>query len=1251
MNSLARRVPWLALCVPLVLACLAVADSKPPRTGPATEKRFPPLKLPPGFKATLFACDPLIEYPSAIAPGPHPHSLFVAVDYMTGLGTEIVRRDEIRLVEDTDGDGYADKVTVYAGGFNSIQGLAYHDGTVYVMHAPYLTALRDTDGDGKADVRRDLLAGLGLPPEKNPVRLHCANGVVAGHDGWLYLALGDHGCDVRRPEGDRLVLRGGGILRCRPDGRDLHVFATGLRNIYDVALDEDLNVLVRDNENDGGTYMIRVCHSFFGADHGYPYLYDERPDEALAPLADLGLGSSAGVACYLETHFPAEYRGNLFACEWGRSVVHYRLQRQGSSFAPLQEKVFAAGADTDPYGFKPTDLVVACDGALFVSDWADGQRPKRGRGRIYRITHRDGKPAPQIASRAAGLEPWIARLDSASYHDRALAQEAIARQGQKGVKAVLAALRGKLGVRGRLHAVWAVARAGGRDAADQLFDLARRDPEPRVQVQAVRALADLTDPVLMRHRLDAGRGDAKRAGRLAAWAAGKDERVLLEVVVALGRLRWHDAPAWLHKTLTHLDPALAHAAMQTLRRADNWPAVLKLADRPDSDPLRAVALRALADQFVPEVVDGLIARLRSERDPARRRQLADLLTRVYRRPGPWVYWGYRPSPRPAGTVDWERTTAIGQALDRCLADPDRTTRLVVLRRMQREKVPALLATLDRWLREEDKEEPLGALLDVLGDHPAAGTRKMLEAASSDRRKPARARLQALALLAGGLDADSEKRLLVLAGALEDGPVLAAVLRQLAGRPRLDAAGLLLDKLGCADASVRAAAVEAVAARRVAEAAGPVRKLLDDPDAGVRAAAAAAAGRLGVRAPAALLKLARDSDAEVRRASLESLRLLKEPRAVPQAVAALADAHTRQAALRYIAALGGPEQANAVVEVARRDPSAEVLPLVLRMLSDWSSRPGARRADLDRAAAEIQGTSGVLARWNVTGPLPAEEAARLAESKALGELRGRTVLGTGTESRVVLGPGKDGSGAWLAFTDVYLSGRTSVQFLAAGTTALRVWVNGRLLHQRDEARVFRADSERFETVLDAGPTRVVVRLAAKAGAAFHLRFRRKGSKAEHETLTRAALGRAGNVERGRKLFFDAKKSQCVKCHRVGGQGERIGPDLTGIGSRFSRIHLVEAILEPSRTIAPGYRALVVTLKRGRVLTGVKTAETDDTLTLADGEGNKHVVKKSAIEKQQEQDTSVMPEGLEKQFGVDEFVDLVAFLASLKDSRPR
>src|SRR5437899_4168607 len=348
--TVSLSVGLLGICIAALSGVLLLRADEPARTGPQTEKRFPPLKVPAGFKATLFAYDPLIEYPSVISAGPRPGAIFVAIDYMTGLGTEIVRRDEIRLIEDTDGDGYADKAAVFAKGFNSIQGLAYHDGTLYVMHAPFLTALRDTKGAGVADERRDLLSGLGLTPEQNPVRLHCANGVVAGHDGWLYLAMGDNGVNVPRPEGDRLVLHGGGILRCRPDGRRLHLLATGLRNIHDVALDAELNVFVRDNENDGGDYKIRVCHSFIGADHGYPYLYYERPDEALPPLADLGLGSSAGGVCYLERQFPGDYQGNLLFCEWGRSVVHYQPKRAGSGFAPVKQLEFASGAPHDRYG-------------------------------------------------------------------------------------------------------------------------------------------------------------------------------------------------------------------------------------------------------------------------------------------------------------------------------------------------------------------------------------------------------------------------------------------------------------------------------------------------------------------------------------------------------------------------------------------------------------------------------------------------------------------------------------------------------------------------------------------------------------------------------------------------------------------------------------------------------------------------------------------------------------------------------------
>jgi putative membrane-bound dehydrogenase-like protein len=1252
MNSTAGRLLPFGLIGVALLGVPLLSGQPAPPTGPQTEKRFPPLRVPAGFKATLFACDPLIEYPSAIALGPRPGSAFVAADYMTGLGTDGLRRDEVRLVEDTDGDGYADRAPVYAGDFNSIQGLTYDRGTVYVMHAPLLTALRDTDGDGRADERRDLVKGLGLPPEQNPVRLHCANGVVMGYDGWLYLALGDHGCKVERPAGPSLVLQGGGILRCRADGSGLHVFATGLRNIYDVALDDDLNVFVRDNENDGGDYKIRVCHSFFGADHGYPYLYYERPDEALPPLADLGLGSSAGGVCYLEPRFPAEYHGNLFFCEWGRSVVRYRPERAGSSFAPLKEIEFAAGADNDPYGFKPTDLVVDRDGSLLVADWGDGQRPKRGRARIYRIAPTGEAKPPAPLGADAPLAERIARLDAESYHERALAQGSV--EGGASTAALQAALReGKLGVRGRMHAVWALARSGATPQA--LLRIAKADSEPRVQVQAVRAAVDIAEPALGGKRVEA----AALAAELAEFADGRDPRVVLEVVVALGRLGWADAPDWLRRTLTKPDRALEHAAMQTLRRSGNWPAVLQLLDLPDGSPLRAAALRAVADRAEAEIVDGLIERLRAERDGARRRAYADALTRVHRKPGPWVYWGYRPPPRPPGAVNWERTEAIEEVLNCLLADAEGGVRLAVLRRMQREKIPVRAATLGRWLRDERQAESVAALLASLRDLPAGEALVPLLAVMRQKEHTTANRLTALNLVVDRIDDKTQGQWLELADVLEDGPVLAALLPRTGKLPPAAVKPLLVRKLASRDAEVRAAALAALTERKADEATEAVPRFLDDEDARVRQAAAVSAGKLGVR-PAIdrLLKRARDPDPGVRRASLDALRQLREPRVVPLALAALTDPHTQMPALECVTALGGPEQAEAVAAVARQHPSADMLAAVVSGLTAWADMegvPAGQRLELHRAVAELQGASGALVRWQVTGPLPAKEAGPLVDQVAsapeapfaLDKPAGwRTAFTTDTDARLNLGKGADGA-VWVAVSDVVVSEPTPVQFLGASRGAFRVWLNGRPVHRRDQAGALQPDSERFTAPLDRGVNRVVVQAAAHQGAGeFHLRVRRKSSEAERERLIEAALTRRGNADRGRKVFFDVEKALCSKCHRIGEQGERIGPELTGVGSRFSRVYLTESILEPSRTIAPSYESVLLGLRDGRLLTGLVVEETEKTLTLADNSGQKQVLAKAAIEERHRQAQSTMPDGLEKRLTVDEFVDLIAFLVSQK-----
>jgi putative heme-binding domain-containing protein len=240
--------------------------------------------------------------------------------------------------------------------------------------------------------------------------------------------------------------------------------------------------------------------------------------------------------------------------------------------------------------------------------------------------------------------------------------------------------------------------------------------------------------------------------------------------------------------------------------------------------------------------------------------------------------------------------------------------------------------------------------------------------------------------------------------------------------------------------------------------------------------------------------------------------------------------------------------------------------------------------------------------------------------------------------------------WLATTDLIVPEAIAVQFLAGASGKLQIWLNGHALFERNQFRPFQANSERFDGQLKEGANRVVLRLTAQGeNVELHLNFRRKGSTAEQEQLVQAALARTGDVDRGRKLFFDVGRLQCSKCHRIGDQGERIGPDLTGLGDRFSRVHIVESILEPSRTVTPGFQTIAVALRDGRVLAGVKIDETDNSLTLGDNQGQKHALAKSQIEEQTVQTQSTMPEGAVKQLSPDQFVDLVAFLTSLHGSR--
>ena len=187
----------------------------------------------------------------------------------------------------------------------------------------------------------------------------------------------------------------------------------------------------------------------------------------------------------------------------------------------------------------------------------------------------------------------------------------------------------------RMHAVWLLAHTGG-GAVDDLIRVAAGDPSVRVKVQAIRAIADLTDPVLVSDRIESHRGDVAVAERLARLGQRADSRVHREVIVALGRLRWTGLSAWLKShTAKTLDAVRLHAGQQALRRVADWESTLELLELPSSHPARAMALRAVADRYEPVVVDWLIKQLESEGRVDRRREYAEWLTRVWRKPAAW----------------------------------------------------------------------------------------------------------------------------------------------------------------------------------------------------------------------------------------------------------------------------------------------------------------------------------------------------------------------------------------------------------------------------------------------------------------------------------------------------------------------------------------------------------------------------------------------------------------------------------------
>lgn len=413
-----QRAVFAFACLLLAWPCAAWAQI-------SAEESAQRLKPAEGLQATLWASEPLLVNPTTIDIDSRGRVWVTeGLNYrLTRGGNRQFKRidgaDKIKILEDTDGDGKADKATVFADNIFPVpMGIAieehwskdgkYEGAKVFVGNSPDLLVLEDTDGDDKADKRYPLLSGFGGIDSD-----HGVHGMVLGPDGKLYFTHGDGCCSVQQDHSERqqnfdVVDRSGRrvstdqlgtVLRCNRDGTQFEMLATRLRNDYECAVDSFGNVFASDNDDDGNRGS-RVVWIMDGGEYGYrtpgsPRHWGEEVPGNIPKLAGTGNGSPCGVMIYEGDALPALYRGALLEAEAGPRVINaFPLKRHGAGYRTEQHIMLSS----DDEWFRPVDVCAAPDGSLFVADWYDGgvgghAFRDQTTGRIYRVASKGATTA------------------------------------------------------------------------------------------------------------------------------------------------------------------------------------------------------------------------------------------------------------------------------------------------------------------------------------------------------------------------------------------------------------------------------------------------------------------------------------------------------------------------------------------------------------------------------------------------------------------------------------------------------------------------------------------------------------------------------------------------------------------------------------------------------------------------------------------------------------------------------------------
>ncbi len=337
-------------------------------------------QVPVDFEVKFFAGEPDITNPIAMSWDEKGRLWIVeSVDYPnTFLETDGAANDRIKICEDTNGDGRADKFTVFADSLNIPTSMVFANGGVVVSMAPYFLFLKDTNGDDKADVREILMNGW----DKGDTHFGPSN-LQYGFDNKIWGVVGS-GFNGITKDGKSLNFRTG-VYHVKPDGTDFEFLANTSNNTWGLGFSEDNNVFISTANNTHSAFysmpsrmMQRSLQSKTDKDEAPSILPVQKIDghydsHSLTPnlrQVDVvgGFTSAAGHHLYTARNFPREYWNRMaLVCEPTVRLLHNAIiEPKGAGFVEKDNWNLMASSDE---WFGPVQAEVGPDGAVWVADW------------------------------------------------------------------------------------------------------------------------------------------------------------------------------------------------------------------------------------------------------------------------------------------------------------------------------------------------------------------------------------------------------------------------------------------------------------------------------------------------------------------------------------------------------------------------------------------------------------------------------------------------------------------------------------------------------------------------------------------------------------------------------------------------------------------------------------------------------------------------------------------------------------------